>query len=71
VEALLEADPNEWSVRIKIQKSFFLVFLLSLRQILMNFCYATFDIFSLGLFLSVESTLGEGHLEKNYKKGFS
>jgi hypothetical protein len=37
----------------------------------MNFLYASFDIFFLLIFfLYVESTLGEGHLKKNYKKVF-
>jgi hypothetical protein len=71
VEALLEADPNEWSVCIKTQKRFFLVFLLSLRQILMNFCYATFDIFSLGLFsLCGIYPRGRSFREKQQKRFF-
>ena len=74
LSSLCVTYPRWRSVRLKTQKLFFLVFLLSVEALLEAdpdiFLICNIFFFSLSLFLCVESILGDGYSKQNYKKVF-
>jgi hypothetical protein len=74
LSSLCVTYPRWRSVRLKTQKLFFLVFLLSVEALLEAdpdiFLICNIFFFSLSLFLCVESILGDDYSKQNYKKRF-
>ena len=74
LSSLCVTYPRWRSVRLKTQKLFFLVFLLSVEALLVAdpdiFLICNIFFFSLSLFLCVESILGDDYSKQNYKKRF-